>query len=361
VIFTNLSGVSSGNRDVKSLTGKISDIAAQLSIPLIALMALEHDKYRKPSTGMAGLLMMLLNNPNDKKGSLKAAEAAEAAKAAKAAEAVEAVEAAESVESLESVESIDCFDIQRFTSSFEEFFYCGDAAGREKSWDGNKKTKKDFSCSDRKFAANIGVRFFTPEEFFLKKAPSEKWKWGSMNSQAIIERFGNNLLPDVPVFPESKEQEMILMIGSPASGKTSFSKRHFPSYTRASNDESGTKKKALTIAKLAFRNGKSVVVDNTNPSVSDRSLWIDLARDAGVKIIRAVWMDTEREIAEHMNIFRETKSERTRVPTIVFNIFFKRFTEPTKEEGITEIYRVPFSLNLDEMDEKTKRIFSLWI
>jgi bifunctional polynucleotide phosphatase/kinase len=36
-------------------------------------------------------------------------------------------------------------------------FYVGDAAGREDGWAPNKK--KDFSCSDRKFAANIGIKY----------------------------------------------------------------------------------------------------------------------------------------------------------------------------------------------------------
>ena len=43
----------------------------------------------------------------------------------------------------------------------------GDAAGREAGWDQNPKKKKDFSCSDREFARNVGLKFYTPEAFFL--------------------------------------------------------------------------------------------------------------------------------------------------------------------------------------------------
>lgn len=34
-------------------------------------------------------------------------------------------------------------------------FYVGDAAGRAKEWSPGKP--KDFSCSDRMFAANVGI------------------------------------------------------------------------------------------------------------------------------------------------------------------------------------------------------------
>ena len=53
-----------------------------------------------------------------------------------------------------------------------ESFYCGDAAGRTAEWNFNPKTKKDFSCSDRLFATNNGLKFYTPEEFFMNKAPT---------------------------------------------------------------------------------------------------------------------------------------------------------------------------------------------
>lgn len=41
--------------------------------------------------------------------------------------------------------------------------YVGDAAGRAKDW--AKDKPKDFSCSDRMFAANIGISMYT--HFFL--------------------------------------------------------------------------------------------------------------------------------------------------------------------------------------------------
>lgn len=43
----------------------------------------------------------------------------------------------------------------------ENSFFVGDAAGRIKGW--KKGAKCDFSCSDRKFAHNVGINFFTPD------------------------------------------------------------------------------------------------------------------------------------------------------------------------------------------------------
>ena len=47
---------------------------------------------------------------------------------------------------------------------YKNSFYVGDAAGRLKT----KTNKKDFACSDRMFALNANLKFYTPEEFFIE-------------------------------------------------------------------------------------------------------------------------------------------------------------------------------------------------
>jgi hypothetical protein len=49
-------------------------------------------------------------------------------------------------------------------------FYCGDAAGRAKNWAPGKP--KDFNCTDRAYAHNIGIKFYTPGLRNFRSFPS---------------------------------------------------------------------------------------------------------------------------------------------------------------------------------------------
>lgn len=65
-------------------------------------------------------------------------------------------------------------------------FFCGDAAGRPTriGTDG-KQIKKDHSVCDRSFAMNIGLKFYTPEEYFLK-VRTEEFKLPLFNPKDVM-------------------------------------------------------------------------------------------------------------------------------------------------------------------------------
>jgi len=105
-IFTNQKSTTSKKKRLSIL--RLGRAVELLNIPLVLFAALEDDQYRKPQIGMWN----------------------------KAKEIFKGI------------------DMKRS-------FFCGDAAGRNMGQPGG-----DFSDSDKKFAENIGLKFFTPEQIF---------------------------------------------------------------------------------------------------------------------------------------------------------------------------------------------------
>ena len=84
----------------------------------------------------------------------------------------------------------------------KQSFYCGDAAGKRAFkyllflvnlfliCAGRRATptkKKDFSCSDRKFAANVGLTFHTPEVYFLGESDAP-FDWDGFNPMELMNK-----------------------------------------------------------------------------------------------------------------------------------------------------------------------------
>ena len=90
--------------------------------------------------------------------------------------------------------------------------------------------------------------------------------------------------------------------------------------------------------------------------VAVRASYIALAKARGVPS-RCFRMSTTRDVAVHLNYFRErlTNGERAHVPTIAYNIFNKNFVEPTLAEGFREIKNVHFVPTFN--DAKERRLF----
>jgi hypothetical protein len=93
-------------------------------------------------------------------------------------------------------------------------FFCGDAAGRHKDWVPGKP--KDFACTDREFALNLGLAFHTPEELFLGQSPTNKYSHDFRPSTVPMDL--PLYLPATPPLV-SPTQELVILVGYPgASG-----------------------------------------------------------------------------------------------------------------------------------------------
>ncbi|XP_039910147.1 bifunctional polynucleotide phosphatase/kinase, partial [Hirundo rustica] len=160
VVFTNQLGISRGRLRPELFQAKVEAVMERLGVALQVLVATGPGIYRKPVLGMWDHLCQEANG-----------------------------------------------DV---TVSVPDSFYVGDAAGRPPNWAPGRK-KKDFSCSDRLFALNAGLRFLTPEEEFLG------WARAPFELPAFDPRRLDSESPQEPPEAElvSDRPEVLLTVGFP--------------------------------------------------------------------------------------------------------------------------------------------------
>ncbi|XP_013920900.1 PREDICTED: bifunctional polynucleotide phosphatase/kinase-like isoform X2 [Thamnophis sirtalis] len=182
--------------------------------------------------------------------------------------------------------------------SLQESVYVGDAAGRPANWAPGQK-KKDFSCSDRLFALNAGLPFYTPEEYFLgwKQAP---FALPDFDPRALDPKAELYDPPNASLI--SSSSELVIAVGFPAAGKSTFLKRHLVSvgYAYVNQDTLGSWKKCVALCETSLQAGKSVVVDNTNPELESRRRYTECAKKASVPC-RCFLFTASLEQAKHNN------------------------------------------------------------
>ena len=133
----------------------------------------------------------------------------------------------------------------------------------------------------------------------------------------------------------------MILIGLPASGKTTFYQQRFAATHRHISKDlwpSAPRKdeRQAQLVRSALRAGASVVIDNTNPALSDRASIVALAREFNARIVGYHFTATTRE-AVGRNRGREGKQ---RVPDVAIFATAKRMAAPTRAEGFDELYRV---------------------
>lgn len=118
----------------KTWQRKLALITKEIGVPLVILAALADDSFRKPMTSMWDFgILGSLERAGGKKDWISVGASREKGGS----------------------------------------FYVGDAAGRE----ARKGAEKDHNDTDRKWAINVGIPFFTPEEYFRGAAVSSMSCW----------------------------------------------------------------------------------------------------------------------------------------------------------------------------------------
>ncbi|KAK5073804.1 DNA kinase/phosphatase Pnk1 [Lithohypha guttulata] len=163
----NAKSLQKDTLSLKNFKDQLSSFLRQLDIPVTVLAATANDQYRKPRTGM----WMEMKEEFD----------------------------------LEADDAI----------AMDQSFYIGDAAGREKT----DRRQKDHAASDRHLAANIGIKFQTPEEFFLG-LETEPYSQSFEPKQFLESALSANVPKSS--FTKQSEQELVTFCGSPGAGKSSF-------------------------------------------------------------------------------------------------------------------------------------------
>nr|CCC48307.1 putative polynucleotide kinase 3'-phosphatase [Trypanosoma vivax Y486] len=339
VVLSNQAGIGGkkwNEKKADAVKRKILLLSESLNVPFTALLSTKDNEWRKPSVGMWNLLE-------------------------------------------EHIRSTVKEDVAIDGQQRGFVFYVGDAAGRTITTLAGRK--RDFSCSDRKFALNIGVPFLTPEQLYLHpltqlldddktegvvhtqqescagkrlseslllmaEAPCNvNWCGVSPDELHQLPKSYDNLvtsrltasgtkevvrLSSPPVFHRAA-QEMILFVGFPGCGKTTFFNRFLKpaGYAHVNRDLLKSKEKCLAEASKWWKAGKSVVIDNTSPSHDDCKPFIDLVKQTRRSTVplpvRLFHFQVSRGMAEHMSAVRARIGIAPRISRVAYNVYQSKF------------------------------------
>ena len=141
--------------------------------------------------------------------------------------------------------------------------------------------------------------------------------------------------------PETQVLELVILVGLQASGKSTFFRERFAAtHGHVSKDlirnNKNRNRRQRKLVEAALRAGRSVVVDNTNPTVEDRRPLVELGRGFGARVV-GYHFDSETRGCLARNARREG---RARVPDVAIFATAKRLVPPSRAEGFDELYRV---------------------
>ena len=126
-------------------------------------------------------------------------------------------------------------------------------------------------------------------------------------------------------------------MGIQASGKSSYYLLNLAySHLRINLDMLKTRHREKIIFEAGLASKTKMVIDNTNPTRSDRARYIQRAKDAGFEVI-SYYFETDLNSTLERNSHREGKAN---IPEVGVRATFKKLEVPSLDEGFDEMFRV---------------------
>jgi predicted kinase len=135
--------------------------------------------------------------------------------------------------------------------------------------------------------------------------------------------------------------QLILLIGLQGAGKSTFSRVNFAeTHVLVSRDllrnNKNPARRQRQLIEEALQGGRSVVVDNTNPTPEVRAELIQLGRIYDAEIIGYFFVPNVKESLKR-NRQREGKA---RVPDVAIYVTARKLVAPTRAEGFDRLFSV---------------------
>jgi predicted kinase len=135
----------------------------------------------------------------------------------------------------------------------------------------------------------------------------------------------------------SAPMETVIFVGVQGSGKTSFYReRFFETHVRISLDMLRTRQREQLLLAACLQGRQPFVIDNTNPSASDRARYIAPARATGFRVVVYFFEASLRDAIRRNN----QRGGKAKIPVPGVAATFRRLQVPTKKEDIDAVYVV---------------------
>lgn len=133
------------------------------------------------------------------------------------------------------------------------------------------------------------------------------------------------------------EKTMVLMIGIPGSGKSTFFQRKLAANcVRVNLDTLKTRRREADKIAACFTEGKDFCVDNTNLTRAERAKYIAKARARGWRVVGYFMKSVVKDCIAR----NEQREGDARLPAKAVAAMSNRMELPARDEGFDELYFV---------------------